>query len=581
MVQRGADRGALMRSAWAVLAVWAIYCAVRIAIQPLLGWEPVGPDDWTRLLEVRALLDGQSWWDVTQYRMNPPDGFSMHWSRLVDLPLALFITLFGERWGMALVPLFWLLPVLFALRSIMLRLGFSNAAMGFGLVILPLFPLLPGNFAPMRIDHHAPQAVFALATAALMLSPRRWGAVGAGAMAAIWLTISIEGLPLVAMVAALYGLQYIAEERRILPWFLLSLTVCAALLAFSTRSNLELFGIYCDILRPGHIASFGVAALVAGMVPFLPFQQHAAGRTGALVLIPLATLPFAFSFLGECASNPMAGLDPVLASWWHGYITEGLPFWKQPVSAAAMLIWTLIPLVGGFWLAARGGAFADGAGMGWVMLFVLALSAWGYSLFIMRAAVIAQLLIIPFAAVTLALLLPQARAIPSLLPRLGATLGCIFLATPVFVSALTKPLDPLFPTPTMARGAAAPIAAGECDFAELDALEPGLLLVTMDSAPEILGQTRHSVVAASYHRNQQPMVATINAFTGEIEEAQAIIANYDVDYVVACLSAGDLGLYRTASDDNFANALATGEVPNWLTPAAGFESGVLRVYRVD
>ncbi len=287
MMKRGTDRGHFLRSAWALLALWAAYAALRLAVQPWLGWYPPTADDWTRLIEVRALLDGQSWWDVTQYRINPPDGFSMHWSRLVDLPLALAIALLGEDWGMALVPLLWLLPALFALRAIMLRLGFSRAAYIFGLVLLPLFPLLPGTFAPFAIDHHGPQAVLGLACAALLLSDSRWGAAGAGLFAAVWVVISLEGLPMVAVLAGLYGLRYLGEERRLLPWFLLSLTLCATLLSLATRPNAELLGSFCDILLPGHIAAFAVATLVAGMVPFLPYQHSVAGRLAGLGLIAL------------------------------------------------------------------------------------------------------------------------------------------------------------------------------------------------------------------------------------------------------------------------------------------------------
>lgn len=580
MARRGEDLGGeFVRSAWVVLAIWALYGAVHLALLPLLGWDVPGPDEWTRLLQVRAWMDGQSWWDVTQYRMNPPAGFSMHWSRLVDLPLALAIAVLGEDWGMAVVPLVWLLPVMFALRSIMLRLGFSRVAYGFGLILLPLFPLLPGSFAPLSIDHHVPQAVLGVICAALLLSPRVWAAVAAGFFAAAWVVISLEGLVLVAVLAGLYALRYLVEEQRLLPWFLLSLTVSAAFLSLATRPNAELFGPFCDILRPGHIATFGIATLVAGIVPFLPFQQNAAGRLAGLALIPLASVPLALVVLGPCAVNPMAQLDPALAAWWHGYIAEGLPFWEQPVSVAAMLIWTLVPIIGGYWLAGRGGGFSDGAGMPWLLLFLFTLAAWAYSLLLLRAGLIAQLLTIPFAAVMLALLLPRTRAIPSAAPRALATLCCFMLATPTFASALGKPLDPLFPTPTMARGAAAPMAEEPCDYAQLDRLEPSLLLVTMDAAPEILGKTGHTVIAASYHRNQQPMVDIIAAYTGTDQDARAIIDTYRPDYVIACQSAVDFALYRTATPENFANTLADGKVPAWLTPVAGFDNGVLRVYR--
>lgn len=580
MARSGNNKSAFLRSVSAVLLVWALYCGVRLAIQPLLGWQPSSADDWTRLLQVRALLDGQSWWDVTQYRMNPPDGFSMHWSRLVDLPLALAIALLGERWGIAVVPLFWLLPALFALRSIMLRLNFSRAAHGIGLVIFPLFPLLPGIFAPTAIDHHTPQAVLGLSCAALMLSERRRGAIGAGLLAAAWVAISVEALPLIAVIAALYGLRYLGEERLLLPWFLLSLTVFSIFLSLATRPYSELLGPWCDVLLPGHMAAFGLATLMAGIGPFLPYQERVGGRLAALLLIPLASLPVAFVMLGPCATNPMAELDPVLLRWWHDYINEGLPFWKQPVSVAVMLIWTLVPIGAGYWLAARGGAFAEGAGVRWLMLFLLALSAWAYSLYLMRAGVLAQMLAVPFAAVLLALLVPQARSIGAMVPRIAATLGCFVLATPMFLTAAMKPLDPLLPSPTMVRGAAAPVASEGCDLEALGRLPAGLVFITMDDAPQLLGVTGHTVIAASYHRNQRPMIDVINAFTSAPDDARAIIAAYEPDYVAACLSASDFALYRTADPDNLANVLASDTQPAWLMPVAGFRDSALRVFRV-
>ena len=42
-------------------------------------------DDNMRMMQVRALLDGQGWYDLSQHRMA---GSNIHWSRLVDLPIA-------------------------------------------------------------------------------------------------------------------------------------------------------------------------------------------------------------------------------------------------------------------------------------------------------------------------------------------------------------------------------------------------------------------------------------------------------------------------------------------------------------
>jgi hypothetical protein len=47
------------------------------------------PDDALRLQQVRDWLGGQGWFDLTQHRLDPlHGGVPMHWSRLVDLPLA-------------------------------------------------------------------------------------------------------------------------------------------------------------------------------------------------------------------------------------------------------------------------------------------------------------------------------------------------------------------------------------------------------------------------------------------------------------------------------------------------------------
>ncbi len=51
-------------------------------------------DDYMRLQQVRDLLGGQSWFDLHQYRYVPPVGEPMHWSRLVDIPIATLILIF-------------------------------------------------------------------------------------------------------------------------------------------------------------------------------------------------------------------------------------------------------------------------------------------------------------------------------------------------------------------------------------------------------------------------------------------------------------------------------------------------------
>src|SRR5918998_268495 len=45
-------------------------------------------DDNLRMAQVRSWMKGQDWYDLRQYQLNWPAGANIHWSRLVDLPLA-------------------------------------------------------------------------------------------------------------------------------------------------------------------------------------------------------------------------------------------------------------------------------------------------------------------------------------------------------------------------------------------------------------------------------------------------------------------------------------------------------------
>src|SRR4029078_13165404 len=71
-----------------LLLIWA----VTVATYLLAGSGPTrSTDDAMRLVQVRDLLAGQGWYDLTQYRLSPPEGVVMYWSRLIDVPIAFLI----------------------------------------------------------------------------------------------------------------------------------------------------------------------------------------------------------------------------------------------------------------------------------------------------------------------------------------------------------------------------------------------------------------------------------------------------------------------------------------------------------
>src|ERR1700751_2243385 len=76
-------------------SVWLALPAIKGGI-----FDALSTDDAMRLVEVRDLIGGQGWFDLFQYRMDPPGGTSMHWSRLIDAPLAALILLLKPLLGM-------------------------------------------------------------------------------------------------------------------------------------------------------------------------------------------------------------------------------------------------------------------------------------------------------------------------------------------------------------------------------------------------------------------------------------------------------------------------------------------------
>ena len=572
-----------------LLAVWALALLMAMAGMAIRGMDPVGPDDVMRMLEVRDLLNGQSWFDVNQYRVDPPDGASMHWSRLVDIPLAIGFALLGEDLTMAIVPMLWLLAAMFALRAIMQKMGVNPIAMLAGLVTLTFYPMVVTQFMPMRIDHHGPQAALGLWAVALLLRDSAKTAFVSGVLCAAWIAISLEALPLIAAIAAVFGLLYWREGDQRLKYMLAGLALAAPLFSYATRPSSAFSLPFCDILAPGHMLAFAASALLAFALPFFPGQDRAKGRFLALIAFPIVCAPAALFGLGECATNPMGQLDPLVRDYWYNAIPEGLPIWKQSASTAAVQIWTLGVLVFGWRFSRKEWAskveIAKTLQIGPAdVAALIGLLACLYSFAVMRASVFAQLLALPFAALLLAHFMPRARAIASSLPRILATLACLALVTPVMIGAAAERIVPAqraseAQVETLQASAAVSAQMPECDVSRLAAFEPGLVFSTLDLGPEILDKSAHTIIAASYHRNDQAMGDIIRAFISGQEDARQIIQQSGADYLAICTLKDDIWLYRGAAPGNFADMLSRGEAPDWLEAVEGFEEGGLQLYR--
>src|SRR5690606_23996591 len=254
--------------------------------------------------------------------------------------------------AMSAVPLLQLLLAMLLLRALTRTLGAGEGAVLAATALPLLFPLLVDAFMPLRIDHHGWQALAVLA-AALLMAPGGWrNAAVAGGIMALALTISLEVLPMAAVVGALFALRFVRFGSREHEGFLLGLALAAPLLALATRWP-TLGTAWCDQLSWPHFLAFAAAAACALAGRLAPAQRSAIGRTAALVPVAVVAAAAILLPLGACAIDPFAGMDPVLRAWWLERVPEGLPVWMQPLSTAAMLVWTIGVIAAGGRLALR------------------------------------------------------------------------------------------------------------------------------------------------------------------------------------------------------------------------------------
>src|SRR3954466_13722638 len=241
--------------AWLGAVAWSIYDGWH-----QIRWFGLGDtDDNMRIMQVRGLLHGQGWYDLRQHHLNPPVGFNIHWSRLVDLPIAGLILglrpVFGgpggERWAVAIAPLLPYLLLLFSLALTARRLLGPSA---YALAFLTLFfaGSTNGMFMPERIDHHGWQlALLALSVSAIADPKRVRGGLTLGISSALSLAIGLEMMIYIAVMGAAMALFWVADadERDRLRTYAVSLGGATALsfLVFASYANRAAV---CDAFSP-------------------------------------------------------------------------------------------------------------------------------------------------------------------------------------------------------------------------------------------------------------------------------------------------------------------------------------------
>ena len=575
---------------WVVVLVWLGFATYFIAER----WTAIhafalgDTDDNMRIMQVRALLHGQGWYDLRQYRLDPPWGANIHWSRLVDLPIAALILglkpflggAAAERWAVAIAPM---LPYLLVLFSIALTVRRLVGPRAYPLAFLPLFwaGSTNGMFMPERIDHHGWQLAFLALGVACAADPRRTrGGLLLGLATALSLAIGLEMLIYLAILGTAIVLFWIvdrAEAERLRAYAVaLSGGTALSFLIFASNANRAAV---CDALSPVWLSD----ALLGGALLFLLARLSPQSWTARLGLAAAAGLAIAgfHAFLFPHCLRRLEGVSPEVEQLWLSHVREARPVYRHGWRTASSIV--AIPITGT---------------IGWLVLAWLKRHDRDHLRRIAAAAAPAL--------VAALLLLWQTRTGPA--AQMLGSIGAAALVWLLFPKIWGSKLAPLAVAGTAllvvaGAGAALPftlkffpddkptardVAIRRANFLcnSMWGLWPvarqpkGMVFTFIDLGPRLIAVTPHDAVGGPYHRNGEQIADVMNAFRGSSDQAHRIIGKYRSDYLLTCPNSSTTTIFRAETPKGFYAQLADGKVPNWLQPVDLGADSPFKMWRV-
>ena len=531
-------------------------------------------DDAMQSVEMRDWVAGQAWFDMTQFRMDPPDGVLMHWSRLYDAMLAGAFELF--HLGLASVPAERAMRIavpglLYALLiSWMIRLAnrFIGRESAIFAALFCSLSVAMADFSAGAISHHAIQVVLLMTMIGLTLesitSTTVLSAVGVGCVAALSEEISLETLPFIGVTIIVFSGLLVVKGS----------VFAGKLIAFAVSFALASVLLLCATLAPGQYSTltydaFSLAHVGAACIGGLGLVSLAArgaklrtvrARLIALALCGGCSLLVILWIFPDFLRDPLFKLDPLVRQNWLNGVAEGQPLVRLILQEPTTYIPMAISIVGAmgalFWAALRERGENQ---LVWVSLLAFGVMGVLGTLWEIRVAPLATPVFI-LGAVWL--LLASIRWVHT---RNGRWVKLVpFLLILPFLNMFWSSLVP--------EGSKKPDdIPGDNDtcfaasaYQGFKALPKGLILSPIDHGPHFLAFTDHSVVSGPYHRDNRGLSLLILTWASPSEQAEAFVRASGATYLAYCPPAHEFNNYVRVKS-SFAAELYAGHIPQWLT----------------
>lgn len=575
---------------WWVLLFWLAASALLLYTR----WGAINifalsdTDDNMRAMQVRGLLAGQGWFDLRQHRLNPPWGADIHWSRLVDLPIAgirLALAPFvggpaAERAAVALAPL---LPMGAAMAAVAVtaRRLIAPGAFALAVALLLCGHSVRGMWAPLRIDHHGWQLALLAASVAALVDPKRArGGALLGIASALSLVIGLEMLLYLALAGGIVVLMWVRDpaEGRRLATYGASLAGGGAIgfLVFASYANRAPV---CDALSPVWLSVVVAGGAIAVGLTLLsprtwPLRLAAAAVAGT-------ALAAGFALAWPNCLGRLEGASPELVRLWLGNVREARPIYLHgyatAIGIAALPAAGLIGYAATLWRHRRDPEPL----LRWAATAAPALLAAALLLWQTRAGPAAQLLAVPGATALAWLAISWFRSSRSVFVRVVGTAFAFLLVSGILIQQGVSQLFPPKPRPGLKT-----VNKANNLCPTLWALRPvaqvprGQVLTFVDLGPRLITVTHHDAVAGPYHRNGADIIDVMRAFRGTADSARATIERRRIDYVLICPGLSESTVYASQAKDGFYAQLVRGQVPPWLEPVKLPANSPYRMWRV-
>ena len=572
-----------------LLLLWVVSAAGLIAYRwQQIHWFALGDtDDNMRMMQVRALLNGQDWYDLRQHRLNPPVGADIHWSHLVDLPIAAIILMFkpflggaiAEKTAVSIAPIIPLGVAFIGLGLTVRRLVSPASFIVAAAIFLCSYTAML-MFMPLRIDHHGWQlAMLTLMLAGLADPKQTRGGLTVGIATALSLVIGLEMILYLAIGGAAAGLRWIMDQEQ-----RLRLRAYGASLAVGVALGFAGFASYanrvprCDALTPVWLS---VMVLAGGLLVVLSFMraEKASSRLILAGLVGAASLAFLALVWPDCLGRPEQ-VSPELDRLWLANIGEAKPLYKQNMPTILSVSVLLIGLFGSFWALWRDRM--NERGQAWASVALLSLLSALMLLWQTRAAAAALLFAVPGATALGWVILPRLRAHANILVRTFGVAAAFMLVSGLWAQLVIGQL----PNPGVATPRMKLVSKANARCPTIPALRPIAMLpkatifTFVDLGPRLITMTHHNAIAGPYHRNGDAILDVQHAFRGKADAAHAIIKRHGATMLLICPNMSESTIYAVQNPKGFYVQLANGEAPDWLAPIALPASSPFKLWRV-